>query len=98
MSLPQELTEQIHVYVWSGFYTEEEIHERIEEMVEEEWFDSEETDAAAVDEGVMRDAIAAEFQKKAHDRSGHHRHMKMPILKPGPWQQLEVESVGAVSS
>ncbi len=64
MSLPQELTEQIYVYVWSGFYTEEEIHERIEEMVEEKWFDSEETDAAAVDEGVMRDAIAAEFQKK----------------------------------
>lgn len=64
MSLPQELNEQIRVYVWSGFYTDEEIHERIAEMVEEAWFDSEETDAAAVDEGVMRNAIAAEFQKK----------------------------------
>ncbi len=37
-------------------------------------------------------------QKKCHDRFGHHRQMKMPILKPGPWQRPEVEQRGAVSS
>lgn len=39
-----------------------------------------------------------DVQKKPHDRSGHHRQMKMPILKHGPWQQAEIEQLGAVSS
>ena len=50
------ILESVKKWVWSGYYLPDDVHEMLDEILEEE-----------VDESAMRQAIDAEFARKAEE-------------------------------
>lgn len=54
-----EITEVLRYWIWSGFYSEDEVQEMIDDLLEEEA-----EEGVLVDEEELRDHISAEFERK----------------------------------